>query len=148
MKTEGDGRSVEVWLKGSRRVRLPVLPSEYKVTSTQKNTTVNVIGVGEVVLKGKRGLREISFSSFFPARYDSSYCDVVPKNPKQYVDIIEKLKRAGSVKLMITGTPINFRCTIESFEWGEDDGTGDISYTLTFREYRAPSAGSSSVVTM
>lgn len=139
---------MEIWLKGSRSVRIPVLPSEYKVNSTQKNTTVNVIGVGEVVLKGKRGLREVSFSSFFPARYDSSYCDVRPKSPKQYVDDIEKMKRSGTVKLIITGTPINFRCTIESFEWGEDDGTGDISYTLQLREYRAPSAGGSSVVTM
>ena len=58
------------------------------------------------------------------------------------------MKRAGTVKLIITGTPINFRCTIESFEWGEEDGTGDITYTLTLKEYRSVSAGSSSVVTM
>lgn len=139
---------MQLWLKGNgRRLRIPVLPSEYKVTSVQNNTTVNVIGLGEVVLKGKRGLREISFSSFFPHRYDSSYCEFQNiRSPRSYVDRIEKMKQAGAVKLMITGTPINFRCTIESFEWGEDDGTGDISYTLTFKEYRAPSVGVSTVV--
>ena len=26
--------------------------------------------------------------------------------------------------------------TIESFEWGENDGTGDITYTLSMKEYR------------
>lgn len=139
---------MQIWLKGYKKIRIPVLPSEYKVTSNQNNTTVNVIGKGEVVLKGKPGLREISFSSFFPKRYDSSYCDVTPKSPKTYVDNIEKLKKKGSVKLIITGTSINFRCTIESFEWGEQDGTGDIYYTLTLKEYKGVSASSSAVVQM
>lgn len=138
---------MEIWLKGSRRVRIPVLPSEYSVSSSQNNTVVNVIGLGDVVLKGKRGLRTISFSSFFPKRYDAGYCEYSSiRSPKTYVDLIEKMKRAGTVKLIITGTQINFRCTIESFDWGENDGTGDISYTLTFQEYRAPSASTSSVV--
>ncbi len=140
---------MEVWLKGSKKVRIPVLPSEYTVQSAQNNTTVNVIGLGEVTLKGKRGLRSISFSSFFPQRYDADYCEFSAlKSPKAYVEMIEKMKRAGTVKLIITGTPINFRCTIESFEWGENDGTGDITYTLSFKEYRAPSASLSSVVTI
>lgn len=140
---------MEIWLKGRKKIRIPVLPSEYTVTSSQNNTTVNVIGLGEVTLKGKRGLRSISFSSFFPARYDADYCELTNfKAPKEYVEFIEKLKRAGTVKLIITGTPINFRCTIESFEWGEKDGTGDISYTLSFKEYRAPSSSESSVVVM
>lgn len=137
---------MELWLKGDRAIRIPVLPSEYTVTSAQNNTTVNVIGLGEVTLKGKRGLREISFSSFFPFNYDSSYCEYRDiRSPRAYVDAIEKMKRVGTVRLMITGT-LNLRCTIESFEWGENDGTGDISYTLTLKEYRAPSTGVSSVV--
>ena len=140
---------MEVWLKGSKKVRLPVLPPEYSVSSEQNNTTVNVIGLGEVTLKGKRSLRTISFSSFFPMRYDSSFCEFTNiKTPKAYVDAIEKMKRNGTVKLIITGTSINFRCTIESFTWGENDGTGDINYTLTLKEYRAPSSSLSSVVTM
>lgn len=140
---------MEIWLKGRKKIRIPVLPSEYTVTSSQNDTTVNVIGLGEVTLRGKRGLRSISFSSFFPARYDTDYCELTNlKTPKEYVEFIEKLKRAGTVKLIITGTPINFRCTIESFEWGEKDGTGDISYTLSFKEYRAPSSNESSAVVM
>ena len=138
---------MELWLKGSRRIRIPVLPPEYQVTSAQNNTTVNVIGLGEVTLKGKRGLREISFSSFFPRRYDGSYCEYTNlKSPRAYVDAIEKMKRSGTVRLIITGTPINFRCTIESFDWGENDRTGDIAYSLSFKEYRGPSVGVSSVV--
>lgn len=138
---------MELWLRGSRNVRIPVLPSGYSVTSEQKNTNVDIIGLGEVTLRGKRKLREISFSSFFPYRYDSSYCDVTSlKTPQAYVKLIESMKQSGTVKLIITGTPISFRCTIESFKWDEEDGTGDIYYTLTLKEYRAPSASTSSVV--
>lgn len=137
---------MEVWLKGSSSIRIPVLPPEYTVQSNQNNTTVNVIALGDVVLSGKRGLRSISFSSFFPRRYDSSYCEFRSiKSPKAYVEVIERLKQEGAVKLIITGTQINFQCTIESFEWGEDDGTGDIDYTLSFQEYRTPSAVKSTV---
>ncbi len=140
---------MEVWLKGSKRIRIPVLPPSYQVTSAQNDQTVTVIGLGEVILKGKRGLREISFSSFFPKHYDADYCEFTNiKSPRSYVDIIEKMKRAGTVKLIITGTPINFRCRIQTFDWGEDDGTGNISYTLTFKEAQVPGVSSSSVVTM
>ena len=138
---------MEIWLKGSKKVRLPVLPPEYTVSSAQNNTVVNVVALGDVVLKGKRGLRSITFSSFFPMRYDAGYCEFTNiKKPKAYVEMIESMKRAGAVKLIITGTSINFRCTIESFEWGENDGTGDIDFTLTLQEYKAPSVSSSSVV--
>lgn len=138
---------MELWLKGSKKLRLPVLPAEYTVQSAQNNTVVNVVALGGVVLKGKRGLRSISFSSFFPMRYDADYCEYTGiKTPKAYVEMVESMKRAGAVKLIITGTSINFRCTIESFEWGENDGTGDIDYTLTLQEYRTPSVSSSSVV--
>ena len=139
---------MEIWLKGNgRRLRIPVLPSGYTVSSGQQNQTVNVVGLGEVTLRGKRGLLGISFSSFFPKRYDASYCETSSiRAPKEYVSIIESMKRTGTVKLIITGTSVNFLCTIESFDWSEDDGTRNINYTLSLKEYRAPSATKSAVV--
>lgn len=129
---------MEIWLKqGSKRLRIPVLASDYKVTSSQINTTVNINALGEVSLKGKRGLQGLTFSSFFPYRYDSSYCEYSDiDEPMEYVRLIEKMKRAGNVKVIITGTIINMDATIEKFDWGEDDGTGDVSYTLELKEYR------------
>lgn len=128
---------MQIWLKGgSDRVRIPVLPAEYTVTSEQANTTVTVCNLGEVNLLGKQKLRSISFSSFFPQYYDEGYCDYRSDKPQKMVERIEKMKRAGKVKLTITGAGINMYVTIESFEWGENDGTGDISYTLTMKEYR------------
>lgn len=89
----------------------------------------------------------ISFSSFFPLRKNSSYCrrGSILK-PLQYVDAIERMKQTGTVKLVITGSPIRMDGTIESFEWGENDGTGDIFYSISFKEYRNVGASKSSVV--
>ena len=135
---------MEIWLNN---ISIPVLPSEYQVQSSQNNQSETIIGIGEVSLKGKRNLMTISFSSFFPLRRNSSYCrrGSILK-PLQYVDAIERMKQTGTVKLVITGSPIRMDCTIESFEWGENDGTGDIFYTLSFKEYRNVNASKSSVV--
>ena len=121
------------------------MPAEYTVTSEQDNTSVTVCNLGEVTLRGKRKLQQISFSSFFPIQYDSGYCDVRSKSPITMVKKVEKMKRAGSVKLIITGV-LSMKVTIESFEWGENDGTGDISYTLSMKEYRTVSIPASVLV--
>lgn len=140
---------MEIWLKGSKKLRIPVLPSSYQVSSAQMDETVTVTGLGEILLKGKRGLLQVSFSSFFPSFYDPGYCEYSGlKSPMQYVDMIESIKRSGTVKLVMTGTSASMRCRIQSFEWGEDDGTGDVSYTLAMKEYRNVHAGVSSVVTL
>jgi len=140
---------VEIWLKGRKKLRIPVLPSEYTVSSSQSNQSVDINALGEVDLGGKRALQSISFSSFFPKRYDPEYCSYRNiKSPSSYVKLVEKIKRAGTLRLLMTGTPIRLRCRIESFEWSENDGTGDISYTLTFKEHRGVSVGTSEVVTL
>ena len=140
---------MEIWLRGRKKLRIPVLPSEYTVQSSQSNQSVDINALGEVDLGGKRALQSISFSSFFPKRYDPEYCSYRNiKSPSSCVKLVEKIKRAGTLRLLITGTPIRLRCRIESFEWSENDGTGDISYTLTFKEHRGVSVGTSTVVTM
>lgn len=137
---------LQIWLKGGgERVRIPVLPSSYTITSEQDNTSVIVCNLGEVTLRGKRKLQQVSFSSFFPMHYDASYCDVRSKSPISMVNKIEAMKQAGSVKLIITGI-LAMKVTIESFEWGENDRTGDIAYTLTMKEYRTVSIPASTLV--
>lgn len=128
---------------------LPVTPSGYEVQTASGDQTVTTVGLGEVLLKGKRTLKGISFSSMFPARYDATYCETRSiQNPMSYVKRIEKMKDAGTVKLVITGTSINTICRIESFNWSEKDGSGDVYYDISLKEYRSVSAGMTSVVTL
>lgn len=138
---------MQIWIKGGTSMRFPILPAEYKVQGSREIETVNINAIGESDLSGMRGLRTVSFSSFFPKRYNPSYCEFRGiKNPQRYVKQIEQMMNGGIVKLIITGTAINFPCRISSFEWGEDDGTGDIRFSITLKEHRKIAISQSSVV--
>ncbi|MCI9078994.1 MAG: LysM peptidoglycan-binding domain-containing protein [Lachnospiraceae bacterium] len=131
---------MEIWLKqGKTKFRLAVLPPEYELTSESGNTQVVINSFGEVNLLGKRKLKTVSFSSFFPKNYNSSLCSYKKfPTPKESVKKIEKMKNKGVLHLTMTNTPVNMDCTIESFTWGENDGSEDINFTLEFKEYRKP----------
>lgn len=140
---------MEIWLKGTKKLRIPVLPASYTVTEEQQVETVNVNAIGEVDLGGNRGLEKVSFSSFFPASYDPGYCEYSSlKSPKEYVEIVKSLKRSGVIRLIITGTKIRIQARITNFEYSESDGTGDVYYTLELTEHRQVPISVSQVVTI
>lgn len=130
---------MEFWLKkdNESKFMFPVNPTDFSVSVTHKNTVVNVVTVGDVNLVGKTGLREVVIASFFPDKdYNFSMNDS-RKEPTDYVDLIERWRKAGEpVRIIITGAGLNMECTIESFAFGEQDGTGDIYFTLNLKEYK------------
>ncbi len=131
---------MEYWLSfnnNAERLQLPVAPSEFTLTQGNVNTVINVYNVGEVNLIGKGKLAEITLQSFFPAQeYDFCAYTGFPK-PYDCVKMIEKWKNSGKpIRLIITETPINLACAIENFSYTEQDGTGDVYFTLELREYR------------
>ena len=128
---------MEFWIKqGNEALQLPVKPTEFNVTVIHRNTVVNVIQLGDINLIGKTGLRDISLSSFFPAKdYNFSY-NQGRKKPIAYVNQLEKWRKSGKPVRVIITDLLNMEATIESFTWGERDATGDIYYTLAFKEYK------------
>lgn len=128
---------MEIWLKqGMTNFRFAVLPPEYELTSESNNTQVIVNSLGEINLLGKRKLKNISFSSFFPEQ-KYNFCEYTSfPTPMESVELVENMKNKGVLRLIMTGAPVNMDCTIESFIWGENDGTRDINFTLEFKEYR------------
>lgn len=100
------------------------------------NTTINVAGYGEVNFLGKSRLDTISISSFFPAQ-NYSFCqyNTFPQ-PYECVALIKKFKEKGQVRLLVTGTDINKIFYIEEFNYSEKDGTGDVYFSIAFKEYR------------
>lgn len=140
---------MQIWLKGAKRFRFPVIPSSYEVTSERNIETVNVNALGEVDLAGNRNLKTVTFSCFFPKNFDAGYCEYRGlKSPHACVKTIEKIKNGKPAKLIITGTNINFRVRITSFTWSEEDGTGDVYFTITCKEHRNVRIGTSRVVQM
>ncbi|MBC2579690.1 hypothetical protein HGI79_05090 [Clostridium sp. DJ247] len=128
---------MEFWLlQDNEKIQLPVPPSEYTIKKGNNNSTVVVEDIGEINLIGRSKLGETSVSSFFPAqRY--YFCQCEPKKPLEYVELIEKwLTSNKPIRYIITNTNVNELFTIEDFEYGEKDGTGDLYFTLTLKEYK------------
>lgn len=129
---------MEFWLQkdNDSKFQLPVKPSDYTIGVASNNTTLNVIKVGDINLIGNSGLREISLSSFFPAKDYNFSNNSNRKTPLTYVEKIEAWRTAKEpIRVIITGV-LNMECTIESFSYGEQDATGDIYYLLALKEYK------------
>lgn len=131
---------MEFWLKKSNsdKIMLPVNPESFAFTEKHNNISVNVNSIGEVNLLGKRDLKTGTISSHFPKR-DRNYANNSGRQaPYTYINKLLSWKSSGKpVQLIITGTKINFQVTIETLKYGEQDGTGDVYYDLTLKEYRA-----------
>lgn len=118
------------------KIQIPVPPSEFKVTVNQNNETLNINNLGELKMLGKTGLLNISLSSFFPNQ-QYSFCQCQVDKPYSYISKIEKCRNSEKpCRLLVTETPINYSVVIDAFIWGENDGSGDVYFTIEFSEYR------------
>ena len=133
---ENGAEELKITLKADNdEIELPVSPASYDMKVGNKNETVNVISAGEYLMKGKTGLKSITIKSFFPAQeYSFAKGEV---DPWGYYSKIEAWRQKNeTIEFSISGTPIEFKCLIDDFEGGEHDGSGDVYYSLTLREYR------------
>ena len=125
------------WKNDTKGFRLPVNPEKYSLDGKQQNTSVNIHAAGEYNLKGKRALQTISWSCFFPAQ--KYYFNITKfQDPITfYVKKLTNLLNDNTTVHVMIGDRVNLFATIDSFTWGEEDGTGDIFYSISFKEDRA-----------
>lgn len=122
-------------------LHFPVNPLDnFSNPKEKKFTTADIIDFGEVDISEKGNkIREISFNSFFPLTYESSYCRYVQDLiPQDYVDKIESwIDLDIHVRLIITDFNINELVNISKFTPEIKGGeVGDIYFSITFRTYR------------
>lgn len=130
-------------MQDSESLQLPVPPPSYAIKRALNNSVVVVEGIGEVSFIGKPKLAEIPpIDSFFPAKA-YSFCQYTDfPTPKECTDLIEKWMLSGKpIRYLVTGTSLNTLCTIEDFQYGERDGTGDVNFSLTLKEYKIVTVG-------
>jgi hypothetical protein len=133
---------VEIWLtfnNGEEKLRLPVIPQEYTVATGLESQRLNISELGEILLIGRRTLKEIALESYFPLKYDSNCQYRRFPSPAKCVAMIERWRDSGRpLRLMIVaaGLPYNEAMAVESFEYGERQGPEDVYYTLSLAEYR------------
>lgn len=133
------------WNNDKKSIRLPILPESFMVEGSQNNQSVMIHNLGEINLKGKRGLYSIAIESFFPHEKLSFQHGKFYEPYDYYIKKLKNLyEKNTTVHLIITGTDISLFCTIESFSWGEEDKSGDVKYSLALKEYREDALTSTS----
>lgn len=124
---------------GGREINIPVLPAKLNVSSPGKNERVTVLELGEVLLLRKKGLRILSWESFFPVS-KAPYTVGQIRDPVSIVQAIQKARdQKTPVRFLITGTDLdcNLRMGIDSFEYEERSGElGDLYYTIKLYEWK------------
>ena len=131
---------MDIYLNFGGRIQLPVLPSSFSIKGEMINTEVNINSIGAVNLLGKRGLKGLEFSSFFPGQA-YNFCKCTPMAPYDYCKKVETAMESNTIGVVtVTGTNINLTCTIENFEYGAEDRSGDVAFTISFKEYRIVTA--------
>lgn len=118
---------------GKTKMQLPVIPEEYKFSESMDHVTENIVKYGEVLLPGDKKLVTFSLSAHFPNQ-KRAYCQCTPKKPMWYIKQLRSWKSNKSIVVVqITGKR-TMNCLISELEWGEQDGSGDIYYTISFVE--------------
>lgn len=120
-------------LDGTQALTVPVMPPSFEVTAEQDHQTVNIVKLGEILLKGNRKLKNLTFSSFFPAQI-YTFADTNDIEPYNLVSMIEQWKDDKTTLRVTIDASVDLTCAIQSFTYSETDGTGDVNYTLTFIE--------------
>lgn len=117
-------------------IQLPIVPADFKIPSPVNNEVFTTINQGDIKLLGRRGLKSITIDSFFPSKVyafsrNTSYFGW------EYYEIIERwIDKEMPIRLIMSNTPINMLVTIENFEPGLQDGSGDVYYSLALSEFK------------
>lgn len=123
--------------QGGYNLRLPVPPEKFEIETGNLNTVVTVEELGEIQLMGKSKLSLLTIETFWPSK-QYSFCQY--SNfllPYEAMALITKWKNSGSpIQVIITGTLVNMPMSIDDFIYSEKDGTKDVYFSITFKEYK------------
>lgn len=136
------GKTVEINIKDTKTgayLRIPVIPEviEY-VDGDALANSVNIINLGAVDFPNGVALDAVTWRSFFPARYDASYCKTANLlAPTEYRNRLSSWKDAGTpLQLIIPAAEINKTMYLQAFKWDVKGFEGDLYYEVTFKEYK------------
>ena len=131
----------QMWLTYNaekEKIQLPVLPTSFQTRNGSKNDSMDITGLGEVVIMQSRPALQFSFSSFFPAtRFPGIKVNKITK-PLELVERINTWKASKKpVHFIATACGIDLFVTIESFDYSEEGGDpGTYQYSISLKEYR------------
>lgn len=134
------GIDVDITLKAETEyLNVPVIPRKISYDDgSAKPVTVSILQLGDVNFDNGVELDVLSWSCFFPARYDAGYCNTTNLlTPISYRNKLSGWKDNGTeLQVIIPSAGINKAMKIKTFKWDFQGFEGDIYYTLTLEEHK------------
>lgn len=125
--------------KTNETIRMPYVFPEIEVDSPLNTGSFETAEGQELTLVGKKGLRSLSITGFFPQKIYKFIPFSFPLAIR-YVDFFKR-NREKVLRIVIIGDKaaanVNMLCVVTSFKY-KQKRNGDISYTLEVREYIDP----------
>lgn len=130
---------LELYLKenDSNVLRFPVTPSEVICETSANISTESINDLGNVSLFSGVELKSIPIDSFFPNK-DYSFCTY--NNIEKPYELVRKLEtwqnKGAKLRYIVSDGYTNIPVIINSFTYQEQDGTGDVYFSLSLIEYK------------
>lgn len=123
-----------------KRFVFPVNPEEVTISRQKGFDTATILSYGEFDFPQGNRIKEFSFSSFFPKRYDKSFCtgseESLPDPQTAMNTLNDFLVSETPLRFIITETAVNVPVFISShqstFRGGEQ---GDVYFDITLRSW-------------
>ncbi len=133
--------------KRNQRFEFPVNPKRIQIGDSRTFNEVPIVNLGVALLAGSMAPQEISFESFLPRNFDSSFVNYANLEvPEDIVDRIlfwmgratNQIQRAVTpLRVTITGTQFSQLMVITDFQHSYEGGEPDaIYFGITFRQWR------------
>lgn len=118
------------------QLALPVTPKSYTWEQGKDIETVNISQLGDVSLAGKPTRYAGVIECMFPANEYPWLTPGASTDPYGYVNIFAALAQSDKVvRYIVAGTEINSQVLIQSIQYSEKDGSGDVYATIRLREW-------------
>jgi hypothetical protein len=129
---------IKITLRSSKgtTVVLPINPEEITFSRRNNNKTVEIVGLGEIMIPGKTGLLQFTIDSFFWNVEDRGIMSAI-----DYSNTIHKIRSEQSpgnpLRFTAEGMPVNLYVLIENYDVTVKSGEElDRYYHLELVEYR------------
>lgn len=120
-----------------QELTLPVTPASYPMAAGRAVERLDMAETGQIALPGLLSLFSEKLEVMLPAQLYPFCTAEAVADPDYYLELLSTWSREGHVcRYIVAGTAINSPVLLGPLEYGEDDGSNDVTVKIPLYEYR------------